>query len=183
MSNITEEVENSLIADNSTDGTPSNCYTGDLSTSFGASNGTVNASIVSNGHNISDDSTCTTFTQPGDQHNISNIISTLGPLQDNGGSVPTMALLPGSPAINSGGSVLGITTDARGVARNSCPSVGAFQFEGAVCGASTPSASGGSNAGAPNTGVGSVAQILNVLASMLGIGLLTYVFRKQQRSS
>ena len=36
----------------------------------------------------------------------------LGPLQDNGGPTPTMALLPGSPAIDQGNSS-GLTTDQR----------------------------------------------------------------------
>jgi hypothetical protein len=40
----------------------------------------------------------------------------LGPLQDNGGPVPTMALLPGSPAIDRGTN-FGIATDLRGRAR------------------------------------------------------------------
>jgi hypothetical protein len=39
----------------------------------------------------------------------------LDPLQDNGGPTPTMALLPGSPAIGAGVSLGGITTDQRGV--------------------------------------------------------------------
>lgn len=182
--NVTVNVSNSLFADNLSDGVSSNCVEANLSSLFGGDESDAHSTIVSLGHNISDDDTCTSFNEEGDQQNVGNIISTLGPLQNNGGDVPTRALLAGSPAISAGSSVLGIATDARGVARpNSCPSVGAFQFEGAVCGASTPSASGGSNAGAPNTGVGSVAQILNVLASMLGIGLLTYVFRKQQLSS
>ncbi len=181
--NVSITVSNSLMADNLNNGVSSNCSYGDMSGNVGGV-GTVNSIITSAGYNISDDASCAGFNQPGDQQNVNNIISTLGPLQNNGGAVPTRALLPGSPAISAGGSVLGITTDARGVARpDECPSVGAYQYEGAVCGASTPSASGGSNAGAPNTGVGSVAQILNVLASMLGIGLLTYVFHKQQRSS
>ena len=34
----------------------------------------------------------------------------LGLLQDNGGSTYSRALLPGSPAINAGGSSTGITT-------------------------------------------------------------------------
>ncbi len=38
----------------------------------------------------------------------------LGPLQDNGGSTPTHALLPGSTAIDKGGSADGLTTDQRG---------------------------------------------------------------------
>ncbi len=40
----------------------------------------------------------------------------LGPLQDNGGPTATMALLPGSPALDKGKS-LGVTTDQRGLAR------------------------------------------------------------------
>src|SRR5262249_29391469 len=40
----------------------------------------------------------------------------LGPLQDNGGPTPTMALLPGSPAIDMGKS-FGITRDQRGARR------------------------------------------------------------------
>ena len=42
----------------------------------------------------------------------------LGPLQDNGGLSPTMALLPGSPAIDAGSNAIanasGLTTDQRG---------------------------------------------------------------------
>ena len=37
----------------------------------------------------------------------------LGPLQDNGGPTSTNALLPGSPAIDQGGPIDGITTDQR----------------------------------------------------------------------
>ena len=40
----------------------------------------------------------------------------LGPLQDNGGPTLTMALLPGSPAIDQGNS-FGLTTDQRGLPR------------------------------------------------------------------
>ena len=41
----------------------------------------------------------------------------LGPLADNGGSTRTFALLPGSPAIDSGQPVSGMTTDQRGMLR------------------------------------------------------------------
>ncbi len=179
---VTINVSNSLFADNLSGSDSSNCSTIDITPNAGGS-GTGTPTITSLGNNISDDASCTSFTQTGDQQNVSNIISTLGPLQNNGGNVPTRALLAGSPAIAAGSAVLGVTTDARGIARpDSCPSVGAYQFEGAVCGASTPSTSGG-NAGAPNTGIGSTTQILNVLVGLLGLGLLTYVFRKQQRTS
>jgi serine/threonine protein kinase len=51
----------------------------------------------------------------------------LGPLADNGGPTPTMALLPGSPALNAGLAVSGISTDQRGVARDVDPDIGAFE--------------------------------------------------------
>jgi hypothetical protein len=54
----------------------------------------------------------------------------LGPLQDNGGPTWTMALLPGSPAIDAGVAVAGVTTDQRGVARPQgvAPDIGAFEL-------------------------------------------------------
>jgi hypothetical protein len=39
----------------------------------------------------------------------------LGPLQNNGGSTQTMALLQGSPAIDAGSNPAGLTTDQRGI--------------------------------------------------------------------
>ena len=54
----------------------------------------------------------------------------LGPLQDNGGPTMTMALLPGSPAIDAGVPVAGITTDQRGISRSisGLPDIGAFEY-------------------------------------------------------
>jgi hypothetical protein len=54
--------------------------------------------ITSNGFNLSSDDTCN-FNSPGDMNNIN---PNLGPLQNNGGPTQTMALLPGSPAIDTG---------------------------------------------------------------------------------
>jgi hypothetical protein len=54
----------------------------------------------------------------------------LGPLQDNGGPTQTMALLGGSPAIGAGDPLDAPAVDQRGVARNSPPSIGAFEFTG-----------------------------------------------------
>lgn len=174
---INTSIQNSLLADNLSDGTPNNCLAGNFNDEFGGV-GPVNATIASLGHNLADDANCTSFTQTGDRQNVSNIISTLGPLQDNGGNVPTRALLPGSPAINSGGSVLGVTTDARGVARNSCPSVGAFQFEGAVCAATTTNANAGGVA-APNTGAKTASTLIAFVSSTLGLSMIAYAFRKR----
>ena len=177
----TVDVTNSLMADNLNDNDSSNCTEVDLTSLIGGAGTDSVAVINSLGHNISDDASCTQFAESGDQQNVSNIISTLGPLQDNGGAVPTRALLPGSPAISAGGSVLGVTTDARGIARpNACPSVGAFQFEGAVCGASTPSTSGSGNAGAPNTGANSVSLVGSLFASFAGLLTLGYVFARKR---
>jgi len=44
-----------------------------------------------------------------------------------GGTPPTMALLPGSPAVGAGEPIAGITTDERGQPVASPPSIGAFQ--------------------------------------------------------
>ena len=170
-------VSNSLMADNLNDGVPSNCSFGDMTDNVGGQ-GTVTTSITSAGYNISDDASCAGFNQTGDRQNINNIISTLGPLQNNGGSVPTRALLTGSPAINTGSTVLGVTTDARGMARpTTCPSVGAFQFEGAVCAATTTNANAGGAAAAPSTGVKPSASLVQITVSLLGIGSLAYAIR------
>ncbi len=175
--NVNVSISNSLMADNMNSTSSSNCSQGNLSSVFSGV-GIVNTSFTSLGHNISDDNTCG-FTQIGDQQNINNIIATLGTLQNNGGSVPTRALLPGSPAISAGGAVLGVTTDARGVARpNNCPSVGAFQFEGAVCAATTTNANAG-GAAAPNTGAKTVSTMLAVMASVLGLPILGYAVKKR----
>lgn len=54
----------------------------------------------------------------------------LNGLKDNGGPTQTIALLTGSPAINAGSTSL--TTDQRGVARDSRPDIGAFEFNSFV---------------------------------------------------
>jgi len=58
----------------------------------------------------------------------------LGPLADNGGPTPTMALLAGSPAIDSGKS-FGLTTDQRGLPRPFQTTVHSFLGDGSCRGA------------------------------------------------
>ena len=86
--------------------------------------GTPTFTTTSNGGNVSSDNSFSTYlTQSSDKHNQTSLASFLGVLTDNGGEVPTLALQEGSPAINAGTTVSGMTTDARGVAR---PQGGAF---------------------------------------------------------
>lgn len=80
--------------------------------------GTENVGITSHGGNLSDDNTCSSYlTHSNDQNNVTNLAAFLAPLADNGGYVPTIPLLQGSPAIDSGVTVSGLITDARGAVR------------------------------------------------------------------
>jgi hypothetical protein len=55
----------------------------------------------------------------------------LSALGNYGGSTDTLALLPGSPALDAGTAVAGVTTDERGVTRSqSAPDLGAFESQG-----------------------------------------------------
>jgi hypothetical protein len=60
--------------------------------------GNCSGPMTSNGYNLSSDNTCN-FNNTGDQNNTD---PRLGPLQNNGGLTPTMALPSGSPAIDAG---------------------------------------------------------------------------------
>jgi hypothetical protein len=94
-------------------GTDSNCLSLDISPLFGTDSTSVRT-ITSNGGNISDDGTCSTFfNQASDQNYVTNLATTLGSISDNGGYVPTIPLHLGSPAIDAGITVVGLNTDAR----------------------------------------------------------------------
>jgi hypothetical protein len=119
---------------------------------FGTAGGVAPGTFISQGHNLSSDASGN-LTQSGDQQNTDPL---LGPLQDNGGQqlagapgtqvvpgsqvvVPTMALLPGSPAIDRGSILLAkdpatgiqLSTDERGFDRvvNSAVDIGAFEVQ------------------------------------------------------
>ncbi len=81
--------------------------------------------LVDAGNNISSDASCQ-FTQAGSRNNIDPLLS---PLADFGGATPTMALLAGSPAIDSALPGLCVPTDQRGRARPSGAAcdIGAFE--------------------------------------------------------
>ena len=83
--------------------------------------------VADDGYNLSSDAT-PAFSGAG---SMSNTDPKLRPLADNGGPTLTMALVPGSPAINAGASIGAPTTDQRGVARpkGGGVDIGAFEFE------------------------------------------------------
>lgn len=98
-------------------GSSINCGIFDIGLVVGGA-GTGTGTFSSQGGNLSDDNSCSSyFTQASDQNNVSGLAQTLAPLADNGGYVPTMALLQNSPAIDAGVPVAGLTTDARGAVR------------------------------------------------------------------
>jgi len=96
-------------------------YSGSNSNAFGA--------ITDDGYNISSDGSADF--ESGSSYNLTDPL--LGPLANNGGPTLTMALLPNSPAIDSGGSSGAPATDQRGYARPAGAGVdiGAFEY-GAV---------------------------------------------------
>lgn len=84
--------------------------------------------FVSQGHNLSSDGSCPALTGPGD---LKKTAAKVGPLQNNGGSAQTHALLDGSPAIDAGGAADCPDTDQRGIARpqgGGCD-IGAFEWQ------------------------------------------------------
>lgn len=176
---ITTTMKNVLVANNQVNSAVGNC----IAFPFGGG-GTESATITSLGNNIADDASCG-FTSTGDQENVASIMSTLGPLQHNGGSVPTMALLTGSPAIDAGATISDITADQRGVARPQCAAfdVGAYEYDG-ECSAVLTNNSGNGASADPTTTLASTGEnlwlyltgIFAVIATGLG---LTFVQRKR----
>ncbi len=93
-----------------------------------------NDSVTSLGHNIESGTTCG-FSGEGD---LSSTDALLGSLANNGGPVRTMALLTGSPALDTAKDSSAPATDARGTTRpqGSHSDIGAFEL--AVATQSTP---------------------------------------------
>lgn len=96
---------NSIVAHNDYAGT-----TPVLKNCGGKGEGDPAARFYSMGHNIEDGDACG-LTGTSDRINVNPM---LGPLADNGGPTPTMALLPGSPAIDAGDSAQCPNDDQRG---------------------------------------------------------------------
>ncbi len=86
------------------------------------------ASLTTAGYNLSQDNSCN-FNLPTDKQNVNTL---LAPLANNGGFVPTHALLPGSPAIDAiPVANCTVTEDARGITRpqGSGCDIGAYEKE------------------------------------------------------
>jgi hypothetical protein len=90
------------------------------------------STVQSFGYNLSSDDGAGWLAAAGDRVNTDPL---LGPLQDNGGPTATHALLPGSPAIDTGAvtDIAGVpvATDQRGLARpqGGAADIGAFEVE------------------------------------------------------
>lgn len=82
--------------------------------------------LVDLGHNLSSDATCA-FTNTS---SLNSADPRLGPLADNGGPTPSMALLLGSPAIDAGDTAAAPAVDQRGAPRPVGPAadIGAFEY-------------------------------------------------------
>ena len=92
-------MDNSTVSGNSAGGIV-NGGTATLQNSIVDNNAGINCrgTITSHGYNLSSDDTC----KLGGPSDLNNHDPLLGPLQHNGGPTETMALLPGSPAIDGG---------------------------------------------------------------------------------
>lgn len=82
--------------------------------------------ITDLGHNLSSDGTCA-FSNAG---SLNNTDAKLAVLANNGGPTLTLALQPGSPAIDAGDNAAGITEDQRGLPRpiGAATDIGAFEY-------------------------------------------------------
>lgn len=93
-----------------------------------ASNAPANCtgSAIDGGHNLSSDATPVLY-GPG---SLGQTEPMLGPLANNGGTTLTMALLPGSPAIDAGDNAAAPPTDQRGIPRpvGLFSDIGAYEF-------------------------------------------------------
>lgn len=95
-----------------------------VANNFGNNCSLFNGTVIDMGYNLESGSECG-FTSSTDLQTTNPL---LGPLADNGGPTPTMALLPGSPAINAGTDIGCPSTDQRGVSRFHCD-IGAYEVD------------------------------------------------------
>ena len=102
--------------------------------------------LVENTNNLVQDGSCSDH---GVNFHSGNPL--LGPLADNGGPTPTMALLAGSPAIDAADATKAPSTDQRGYFRAGAPDIGAFEYGGATAYTLTYSAGAGGSISGSST--------------------------------
>ena len=91
----------------------------------GALDGAVSTQVLTSGWNIFDFSSAAM-----DPTDLPNTDALLGPLDTVDGMVNAYSLLPGSPAINAGGSNPAVSTDSQGKDLDEIPDIGAFEYDG-----------------------------------------------------
>lgn len=133
LTNGTYSLNNTTVTSNTGDAIAQS-GSGTLSASNSIINKTIGGNdcgasltLVSAGHNLASDSSCTALTATGD---LTNTDPMLGTLADNGGPTLTHALLLGSPAVGAGDNVTCTAVDQRGVARPQAADcdMGAFEL-------------------------------------------------------
>jgi hypothetical protein len=97
----------------------------------------IGGTFTSQGHNLSRDNGSGFLSATGD---LTDTDPRFGPLQDNGGPTQTMALLPGSPALNAGDPNQLGRPDQRGVVRTGGVNIGAYQASATAFLVSAPAA-------------------------------------------
>lgn len=160
--------QNGLFAGNTRNGGTLSC--GPVDKAMVGLTGMADATPADDGHNITDDSKCTGYA-----HEPTLYDTLEHEARDNGGNVPTVALLDGSPAINAGGQVLSVSTDARGVSRQGYNSAGAYQ---GVLAAATATPTVAKNGTLAETGI--VAISATLLACLL-LGSLAFAYRDYRK--
>ncbi len=93
--------------------------------------------VTSQGHNLSNDPAGGDggtgpgglLNATGDKRNTDPMLGTVG---NNGGPTPTIPLLAGSPAINTGDDAFALSHDQRYFLRNGVSDIGAFEFNGTL---------------------------------------------------
>ncbi len=152
-------LQNTLLSNNTLNGSPANCSTNGL--------------LTSSGHNLSSDTTCiSTFNQAGD---INNVNPLLAPLSTPSGSFGPMRILQAtSPAIDAGTSLSSVTNDQRGASRPQrlAYDIGAYEVLADTIIVPTPPTNPAPPAvSSPNTGVaslrGGVASSLLLTVSLI----------------
>jgi CSLREA domain-containing protein len=110
-------LRNTIIASNTSDAGTLNCHVKDQV-------------IASLGHNLASDGSCF-LSASGDHPKTAPLLAALA---DNGGPTATLALLPGSPAIDAGSAEGCPSHDQRGIARpvGAACDIGAFEYVPAV---------------------------------------------------